>query len=242
MKDYFFGLRGAQLERVLTEYGRQYGSDKEAYARATMSKWKSGRTQMSGLVAKRLFSLLPELMPLDKKFELAGNLWRFFGPQSQHSYVIGPETSITEIESIVAARLSQVVLQYQVPDNLKKRFSWLAKGDVTLSERMLNHFRQQEKELVLDKLRSELPVLQRHMRESANFTKSMKQTLTLQKHTVEVWLDASGGATVREGSLKPAFFFRSAKSGTGISEGGWDNLGFFGIVGIIILILVLISR
>ncbi len=242
VKEYFFSLRGAQLDRVMGEYGRQYGSDKEAYARATLPKWKSGRTQMSGLIAKRLFSLLPELMPLDKKFELAGNLWKFFGPQSTHSYVVGPDTSVGEIESIVSARLSEVVLQYKVPDNLKKRFSWLSKGDVTLSEKMLNHFRQQEKELVLEKLRSELPVLQRHMRESANFTKSMKQTLTIQKHTVEVWLDSNAGTTIRKGSLEPSFFSRSSESGAGASKGSWDGFGIIVILGVIIFILVLLSR
>lgn len=242
VKEYFFSLRGAQLEKVMGEYGRQYGADKEAYARETLHKWKSGRTKMSGVVAKRLFSLLPELMPLDKKYELAGNLWKFFGPKSTHSYVVGPDTSVDEIESIVAARLAEVVLQYQVPDNLKRRFSWLSKGDVSLSERMLNHFRQQEKDLVLEKLRSELPVLQRHMRESASFTKSMKQTLTIHKHTIEVWLDSSAGATIREGSLNPSFFSRSGSGSSGASEGSWNNFGFFMILAVIILVLVLVSR
>lgn len=242
VKEYFFSLSGSHLNKVMDEYGRQYGSDREAYARATLPKWKSGRTQMSGLVAKRLFSLLPELMPLDKKYELAGNLWKFFGPKSIHSYVVGPDTSVDEIESIVAARLAEVVLQYQVPDNLKRRFTWLSKGDVSLSERMLNHFRQQEKELVLEKLRSELPVLQRHMRESASFTKSMRQSLTIHKHTIDVWLDSSAGATIREGSLNPTFFSRSGSGSSGASGESWSNFGFVLILGVTILVLVLVSR
>ena len=59
VKKYFFGLKDAELNAVFAAYSLRYGAAKEEYARQAFSRWKSSSTQMSGLVAKRLFTLLP---------------------------------------------------------------------------------------------------------------------------------------------------------------------------------------
>jgi hypothetical protein len=97
VKKYFLGLTDAELNAVFVAYSRQYGPSKEAYARQAFSRWKSGRTQMSGSVAKRLFDLLPPRMPIATKLELAGNVWRHFGTTSTHHFTVGPnaDTNLT---------------------------------------------------------------------------------------------------------------------------------------------------
>jgi hypothetical protein len=59
VKQYFFSLHDTELNAVFAAYSRRYGASKEAYARQVFSRWKSGSTQMSGVVAKRLFDFLP---------------------------------------------------------------------------------------------------------------------------------------------------------------------------------------
>ncbi len=70
VKQYFFGLSGQALEQILSAYGRANGRQAEAYARRMFNRWKAGSTQMSGLVAKRLFSLLPPTMRLIPLFQV----------------------------------------------------------------------------------------------------------------------------------------------------------------------------
>ena len=74
VKKYFFGLSTTELNNVLTQYGRRYGDSAESYARQTLSRWKSGRVQMSGMVAERLYSFLPQRMPLTTKYDIAEEL------------------------------------------------------------------------------------------------------------------------------------------------------------------------
>jgi hypothetical protein len=74
VKKYFFGLHKTDIEIILDLYEHQYGSQARAYASSTIEKWKSGKVQMGGQTASRLFNLLPPLMPLQKKYELITNL------------------------------------------------------------------------------------------------------------------------------------------------------------------------
>jgi hypothetical protein len=70
VKKYFFRLTPTQLEPILDEYGQIHGLSARDYAEKTIAKWSSGRTHMSGMVAARLFNLLPPRMPLSEKYDL----------------------------------------------------------------------------------------------------------------------------------------------------------------------------
>ncbi len=200
VKAYFFGLQGSELEEILSEYGRSFGADKEAYARQTLPKWRAGVTKMSGLVAKRLFNLLPPRMPLGKKYELAENIWRHFGPSTSHSYRIGPDANPDLVAEAVAAKLDESVTIYNVPENVRNRFDWLAAGDIGIKEQLLNHFRQLEKKIALEKIRLELPVLQRQVRDHPLNTKFARTVLQVHKHEVSLWMDNAIGAEFSEGA------------------------------------------
>ncbi len=205
VKEYFFSLSSSQLNSLLDEYGRKYGSTAKSYARKTYSNWKSGYTHMSGMVAKRLFSLLPPRMPISKKYELAENVWKHFGPQSNHSFTIGVNTDIDNIANIVSSKLDESVSEYNIPENIKNRFNWLSAGDVNLKEKLLNHFRQMQKSLAVEKAKSEIPVLQNQMRENPDITRHVKSVLQINKHQVGIWIDKKLDNQIFERAPKRAF-------------------------------------
>src|SRR5687767_12306685 len=68
VKQYFFTLSPEKLSLVLDAYQRKHGLERRVYAEQTLPRWRSGRVHMSGMVASRLYSLLPPLMPLEAKF------------------------------------------------------------------------------------------------------------------------------------------------------------------------------
>ena len=203
VKAYFFSLADGELDTILTAYGCRYGSSKEEYARQAFPRWRRGTTKMSGLVAKRLFDFLPPTMPLKRKFELAENVWRHFGPRSHYSYVVGPNASVGAVADQVAARLDEVVTHYSIPENVQNRFKWLSAGDVQLQEKLLNHFRQMEKTLAIEKVNLELPVLQRQVSDHGVVTSRAKSVVQVHKHDVELWVDSNLGDEIHEG--KPSF-------------------------------------
>lgn len=199
VKRYFFSLQGAALEDVLMAYEHAFGTAKAAYAREVLPLWRSGKRKMGGVTAKRLFDLLPPRMPLSKKYELAQNIWRHFGPSSSHSYSVGPETDVSTVAATVAAKLDEVVSKYGTPENVSNRFRWLAAGDVKLNEQLLNHFRQMEKQLAVEEVSAKLPVLQRQVREHGAVTRQAQTSIQVHKHQVSIWIEPSLMDGMREG-------------------------------------------
>ena len=200
VKEYFFALSPSEIDAVLSVYGQQYGSQKESYARETYGSWKTGKRRMSGLVAKRLFNLLPPRMPLDKKYELAENIWRHFGPSSRTSFMVGTSADIKEISRVLTQKLDDAVSTYELPENILKRFDWLSAGDVRLKEKLLNHFRQEEKKLCVDRVKAEMPLLQRQMAQHSDVTALAKSVIQIDKHEISIWVDKKLEDEICEGS------------------------------------------
>jgi hypothetical protein len=213
VKKYFFGLKDAELNAVFVAYSRQYGASKEAYARQAFSRWKSGSTQMSGLVAKRLFDLLPPRMPIATKLELAGNVWRHFGTTSTHHFTVGPNAHPKLVMDRIHETLAAEVQDYNIPENVKNRFDWLAAGDVSVKEHLLNYFRQMDRKIATDSLNEQLPVLQAQMRNHSGHTGSVHTKLEIYKHSVQIWIDPRLDAQFREGQLERK---RSAGDASGV--------------------------
>lgn len=120
MKQYFFSLPRIQIEIILDLYEHHHGSQARAYASNTIEKWRTGRVQMGGQTASRLFGLLPPLMPLQKKYELIGNLWAHFGPSSKKILRVGLDATMDQIMDQVRHHIEGVVVHYRIPDNLEK--------------------------------------------------------------------------------------------------------------------------
>jgi hypothetical protein len=187
VKEYFFSLPKGQLQIILDKYEREHGKQARDYAEKTLYKWKGGSVKMSGMVAERLFSLLPPTMPIETKFKLTESLWKHVGPSSNKTYYIGLDVNIEEISQRVKEHLAQVVTHYEIPDSMESRFNWLAQGDVETKQKLLNYFRQQEKNLLSTALSTQLPVLLNHLQsDKGNLTTHTAQILKVGKHEVRV--------------------------------------------------------
>ncbi len=228
VKAYFFGLSGSDLDVILSAYGAEFGKSAESYAREALPKWRSGAKKMSGLVAKRLFGFLPARMPLGKKYELAENIWKHFGPSSSHTLTVGPTADVGAVAKLVADKLDGDVTTYSVPENVGNRFKWLSDGDIGIHEQMLNHFRQQEKQLAVSKVTAELPILQRQMCDTSVHTHKASTTIQIHKHTISIHLDKSLGDRVVEG------YRGKGGSGSGGTIWIW--------IAIIVVVLFLMTR
>lgn len=154
------------------------------------AKWMSGQVEMSGLVAIRLFNLLPALMPLEEKYKLTESLWRHVGPSSKRRLRVGTDASVEDAVGKAREHVEGVVNGYQIPEGLGRRFDWLSAGDVGVKQQLLNYIQGLEKKLVVEDLRRRLPVLINHLRQdSASMTKRVAYTLTVGKHELEVLVD-----------------------------------------------------
>lgn len=205
VKQYFFSLSPAQSKEVLDKYERKYGKSAREYAEKTVPSWRSGRVNMSGMVAERLFNLLPPTMPLEIKFRLTESLWKHVGPSSNKKYYVGRDVNIEEISQRVKEYLEEVVINYQVPSSMEARFNWLSQGDVGVKQQLLNHFRQLEIQLLSDALRSQLPVLLNHLNsEKGNLTTHTAQVLKVGKHEVQVIVNDRVSGVSESAPAKPS--------------------------------------
>jgi len=187
VKKYFFSLSRNQLNGILDKYERQHGASARDYAEKTLPKWKSGEVHMSGMVAERLFSLLPPTMPLESKFQLTESLWKHVSPSSSKAYYIGHDADIEQVSQKVKQHLEDVVIHYQIPNSMEARFNWLSQGDVEVKQKLLNYFQQQEKQLLTEALRTQLPILKSHLNsEKGSLTTHAAQALKVGKHEVKV--------------------------------------------------------
>ncbi|MCY3820132.1 MAG: hypothetical protein OXH52_12340 [Gammaproteobacteria bacterium] len=191
VKRYFFSLDSRQLREILREYGRRYGWQAREYAEMTFPAWRSGRRRMSGMVAKRLFELIPPRMPVADKLSLAEGLWRYKGPRSHRTITVGPRDDVDAVIRQIADHVERTVIRHRIPQDLERRFNWLSDGDVDVKQMLLNHVEQMEKALVVEGARRQLPVMLKHLRADGGFTiRRLAQVLKIGNHEIEVRLEA----------------------------------------------------
>jgi hypothetical protein len=238
VKRYFFALRESELKVVLDEYEKKYGSSKREYAETILPTWRSGRRQMSGMVAERLFSLLPPRMPLPVKYDMVQTLWEKFSPRSNASFVIGPDCDSASALQIISQRLVDSVAQYKIPQELENRFNWLSSGDVAVRQALLNHFLDQERNLIISDAFNRTQIFLKHFEQNGEWTELITQSYTIGKHRIELFFDArasgikEGRATVRSTPLKtPA----AQNSGCLIMFGACISMGLLACLSIVFL-------
>lgn len=216
VKIYFFSLPPAELKRTLDEYGRQHGEDRRAYAEQTFDDWRIGRRQMSGIVAQRLFSLLPPRMPLEKKYELVENLWNHLGPKSNKTFTVGYDVAPQIVVGAVANHMLNEVREFSIPENMEKRFQWLAAGDVAVKQKLLNHLQELERHAIISGTELQVPALLHHLNSTdGRSTQAAAQEIKIGNHRVrlEFERDHSG---ITEGSVRASRWTTSSTS-----EGSW---------------------
>ena len=190
VKAYFFSIEGAKREEILCLYGRQYGAVKEAYAREAWSSWATGRKKMSGMVAKRLFALLPNHMPIAAKLQMVENLWRHSSPSSRTSIRIDSRSEHGAV-ILKVKEYFQDKLSHQIPDNFTRRFNWLSGADSQVKQQLLNHFRKLELGVVGGSLEPKLAVLRSHLQNNGSVFITGTHTVTIGNHALVLEFDNS---------------------------------------------------
>ena len=204
--DYFFALPPTELHQLLNEYETQFGIEARDYAEMTYPKWKARKVQMSGLVAGRLFLLLPPRMPLAEKYRLTQSLWQNIGPKSHKVLVVGNGARAEEVILKIRAHVEGVIGDFSIPDQLQNRFNWLSAGDVQIKQTLLNYVQKRERAMAADAAAQEVPVLLRFLeRESHRSAHRLSQQLEIGNHRLEVEYD-SGASGVR--LEEPSDYFR----------------------------------
>lgn len=189
VKEYFFNLPKNKINKLFESYGEKYGNDVKEYAVETFPQWKSGKRQMSGLVAGRLYSMLPPMMPLETKYSMVKVLWDKYGPRTDKVLKAGAGVSAREIHLEASKYLIQTVKDWEVNSNLKKRFEWLSSGDVQIQEKLLNHFKNLEKLQIINGLKKKMPVLVNFINNNEKITGSLNETINIGNHQLRINFD-----------------------------------------------------
>ena len=222
VKGYFFSLSPAELKRVFEEYEREHGEAPRKYAEETFAEWKTGRRQMSGLVAMRLFSLLPPLMTFDKKFELVEKLWKHLGPKSSKTLTVGYDVSPQILIDAVATNMLKEVRVFKIPESMGRQFEWLSSGDVELKQDLLNRIQEVQRSAIMSGTELQIPALLQHLNSpEGQSTKAASQEIGIGNHRIRLEFER-GHSGISEGSI------RSSKLTKIIARGEESWLSFLG--------------
>lgn len=232
VKEFLFSLDQQTLTPILDEYENRYGRSARDYAEQTIPRWRNGSRKMSGLVAGRLFSLLPRHMPLRKKYELVKSLWENKCPSSRKCFYVGPDADHQDVCGEVKQHLSKVVQEYKIPESITKRFQWLAQDDVELQQELCNYFLQLNREVVSEAADHRVPSLLNQMRVSSDLHQQIRQTIKVGNHQLELVFHPKVSGISTERPLERATVSAS-------TENSW---GCLIVLAIIIFILALLAN
>ena len=236
VKEFFFSLNGAELAKILAVYEQEYGKSPREYAESALPQWKSGRKKMSGLVASRLFSLLPKYMSITDKLSLAESLWKHIGPRSTRYIYIGKQATAEDVRSLVKSELDQLATSWTIPDQMKKRFDWLAGGDVGVEQRLLAHIvelernqsRQSATNLVTE-------FMQRYESQRSNSLALFRHIISVGNQKLQIEFSDRPESNCRETPMPQRTLVTHEPPRTTSSETNWLGIGFFVFVGFVVL-------
>jgi hypothetical protein len=232
VKAYFFGLTPLELSAILDDYQRRHGRQAREYAEETIPNWRTGKVQMSGMVAERLFNLLPPRMPLNVKYRLVEGLWHHVGPSSRHRIRVGIDADVASVIELARSKITEFVVNSKIPANLERRFDWLSAGDVLVKQLLLGHFLEMEKTTVVEAVRQQVPVMLEHLRSAGMHTSRLSQSVRVGKHELELLMDKTAtGARIED----PSTPLRSARTST-------STIVVWAIVIFAVVVFIAISR
>ena len=165
---------------------------------------------------------------------VCGSTAEALGPISRHLRPFSPGERIDDLLDEIAElqRIEQVVVNYEIPESLERRFDWLSAGDVHVKQDLLNHLRQMEKTLVVEGARAQLPVMLAHLNSAdGQHTHRLAQVLKIGKHELEILVDKrSSGVKLEEPSV-------AARAAAASSSGSYAWVWW--VAGILLVIFLL---
>jgi hypothetical protein len=190
VKKTFFALTGKAQKHILDRYEELYGREAREYAEITIPKWYSGQRRMSGLVARRLFELIPPLMPVEQKYEIVEIVWKRHGPQSEKYVYVGPDADQSALIADIEQYFSTLKVKYTIPPELERRFDWLSDNDVAVKQKLLNHFMEGQQSAAIASARLNIEMMLSRLNHDAvgSITK-LSYTLLVGNHRLELCAD-----------------------------------------------------
>lgn len=177
IKKIFFSLSKSMLHVIFMDYEAEHGKSKRKYAESTYAKWKDGSVNMSGDVAERLINILPKYLSFDQKFELIKKVWNNLTRVDTISVGVPSNISRPEFDRLINDAFTRTNNQ-NMPEIVRNRLKWLSLNDAKVANDLIIAFREYEKHILLNELRS-------------NFSKLLSTT-----NLLDVNLSANGRCVV----------------------------------------------
>jgi hypothetical protein len=153
VKQAFFGLSDHARNVLFDRYEHAHGKSARTYAQQNVIQWQTNQRRMSGIVARRLFDLMPPMMDATEKHQVVELIWKRYGPYSKHFVLIGPNADVDAVMKDIEKYFSGLEILHAIPEELEKKFSWISNNDVTLKQQLLNYFMEKQLENALQSAR-----------------------------------------------------------------------------------------
>ena len=97
----------------------------------------------------------------------------------------------------VRNHFEQVVRDYTVPEPLKMRFKWLSEGDVSVQEKLLNHFMHMDRLMMAQALNQKAGIFLNQIRINGAVTQKLSQEIVVGNHKVVLNFSAKGNGVAK---------------------------------------------
>jgi len=202
VKNFLFSRSTTDLISLFDAYETQFGRQAREYAENTLPAWRNGTTQMSGLVAERLFKILPRFMGLGDKFDLAKRLWEHTSPSSFKNFVVSPDVAPEVLRATLTQYLEQVVAPHAWSPEMQSRFDWLAAEDVQVKQQLMNVLRDEEARVVAAAIAEQVtPLINQLHASQENCVVRASHAFAVGKHRIAVDFRAPTPARQNRGCL-----------------------------------------
>lgn len=217
VKQFLFSRSPKELERIFDEYEKRFGTKAKDYAMKTLPAWRSGATRMSGLVAERLFGILPGFMSLGDKLELSKRLWEHTAPSSFKRFTVPPEIKPDDLRLMLSEYLEKTVIPHAWPVQLESRFEWLSEKDVVVKQELMNAIRQEEAKVLSSALACHVTPLINHLHTTAaGLDVRATHDFSVGKHRIRVDFSTPKPASQQKGCLLAGIILALASGGSGL--------------------------
>lgn len=140
IKRQFFHLDDEAMDELLSDYGSIYGASAESYARATMPKWKTGATKLSGQTMERLIELVPPYLDAGQRLNILELILAHHEKNPiTHTIKINakePAIGLAEIDASLAKINVTDELAY-LPAKVMDAAKWLYEDDITAARAVM---------------------------------------------------------------------------------------------------------